>query len=141
MNIRTVYECPHCNAPLTSKERPEACPKCNYDFGTATIKYKAPLTLYEQREKLLDKAGHRNAVLELEADKAKSILNDALNIIELIAVKKASPSDISTMVAQAKRIGEIATKYEEFLNAGGRLTITEGDLDESKKTGVREDTP
>jgi hypothetical protein len=141
-SIKSIYECPHCHAPLTASRRPDKCPACGYDFGEAINEYKYPVTLHEQYERLQTKIAHCDAVLNMPIEKANHIMNDALNIIETIAAKNVRASDISYLIGMATQIGQIATKYHEFLQEGGRhvpsLYFKEGDAREPEETAVRE---
>lgn len=134
--IKTLYECPHCKETLTASRRPEKCPnpKCGYDFGEALNEYKYPVTLGEQLERMLTKQVHHDAVIAMPIEKANFMMNDALNIIQTIPAKNVKASDIRHLVMMAIQIGEIATKYHEYLEAGGRhvpsLFIKEGDTNE-----------
>lgn len=141
--IRHIYECPHCEAPITSQKRPDKCPECGYSFGEAGLDYKAPMTLSEQHERLSNDLAHYAAILDLSMEKANSIMNDALNIIETLSAKKVKTSDIRYLVQMGKKIGEIATKYDEFIVAGGKhgpsLFLIEGDTSDTKKTADGEE--
>jgi hypothetical protein len=138
--ILNTYECPHCSEPLISSKRPDKCPnpKCGYDFGEAINEYKYPVTLREQLERMLTKAAHHDAVIGMPIVKANFMMNDALNIIETIAAKNVKTSDIRNLITMAIRIGDIATKYHEYLEAGGKhvpsLFIKEGDTGDVQKT-------
>lgn len=145
-SIKQIYECPHCNAPLTASRRPEKCPACGYDFGEAISEYKYPLTLREQFERMQTKQTHHDAVIAMPIEKANFVLNDALNIIETLPAKNVRASDIRTLVMMSIKIGNIATKYHEYLEAGGRhvpsLFFKEGDANEQlPQTTVREGPP
>jgi hypothetical protein len=60
------------------------------------------------------------AIAELPIDKANSIMNDALVLIETISGKNTPVSGMRDLVAMGIRIGEIATAYHKYLEAGGR---------------------
>lgn len=135
-SIKQIYECPHCHETLTASRRPDKCPnpKCGYDFGEAINEYKYPVTLREQFERMQSRHAHLDAVIAMPVEKALFMMNDALNIIETIPAKNVPASDIRNLVALAMRIGNIATKYNEYVEAGGRhvpaLFIKEGDTNE-----------
>lgn len=137
-SIKQLYECPHCHETLTASRRPDKCPniKCGYDFGEAINEYKYPVTLREQLERMLSKQAHYDAVLAMPIEKANFMMNDALNIIETIPAKNVKASDIRSLVMMAIKIGNVATKYHEYLEAGGRhvpsLFIKEGDTNEQQ---------
>ena len=134
--VKQCYECPNCKEPLIASRRPDKCPnpKCGYDFGEAINEYKYPVTLREQYERMQSKNAHLDAVIAMSVDKGLFILNDALNIIETMPAKNVPASDIRNLVAVAMKIGNIATKYNEYIEAGGRhvpaLFIKEGDKNE-----------
>lgn len=138
-NIKQVFECPHCQASLIGPNRPQTCPACKYDFGEATGDFKYPLTLSEQQERISNKIMHYEAILDMPVIKANFIMNDALNIIETIAAKNVRASDIRPLVLMAIKIGQIATQYDGFIEAGGKhvpsLFFKEGDGNELPKTG------
>jgi hypothetical protein len=99
-----------------------------------------PTTITEQTAVINDRVAHIAFVLSMPIDIANDVMNDALNIIETIPGKKVKASDIRTLMGMAIKIGEIAKKYEEFLQAGGTHTPelfikTSGDQNESQKTG------
>jgi hypothetical protein len=135
-SIKTIYECPHCHETLTASRRPEKCPnpKCGYDFGEALMEYKYPVTLQEQFERMKSKHAHLDSVIAMPIEKSMFMMNDALNIIETVSAKNVPASDIRSLVTMAMRIGNIATKYNEYIEAGGRhvpaLFIKEGDKNE-----------
>lgn len=135
-SIKQLYECPHCHETLTASRRPDKCPnpKCGYDFGEAINEYKYPVTLREQLERMLSKHAHYDAILAMPIEKANFMMNDALNIIETVPAKNVKASDIRTLVMMAIKIGNIATKYHEYLESGGRhvpsLFIKEGESNE-----------
>lgn len=138
--VKQCYECPHCHEPITASRRPEKCPnpKCGYDFGEAANEYKYPVTLREQLERMNSKNAHLDAVIAMSVDKALFILNDALNILETVSAKNVPASDIRNLIAIGIRIGNIATKYNEYIEAGGRhvpaLFLKEGDKNEPVST-------
>lgn len=140
--IKAIYECPHCHAPLTATKRPDKCPACGYDFGEAINEYKYPVTLHEQYERMQSRVAHHDAVIAMPVEKANHIMNDALNIIQTIPVKNVRASDIRSLIVMAIQIGQIATKYHEYLEAGGRhvpsLFFKEGDTSELPKTTAGE---
>jgi len=144
-SVKTVYECPHCEAPLTSPKRPDKCPACGYSFGEAIMEFKYPLPLSEQMERIQNAPQLYQAILDMPITKANFIMNDALNIIETISAKNVPVSDISSVVMMAIKIGKIASQYHEFLAAGGKhvpsLFITEGEENERSSDRVREDPP
>jgi hypothetical protein len=121
--IKNVYTCPRCEEGITSDEKPEKCPGCGAKFpALGTSGFAEPVTISEQRQRLGDEVAHRRFVLSLKMEVANDIMNDALNIIQTIPVKKVPVADIRDLVGMAIRIGEIATKYHEFLAAGGTHT-------------------
>ena len=138
MKIGAVYECAHCGEPMTSEKRPARCSTCGYSFGEPGTEYKPPMTLSEQHERINNKKEHFAAILNLPNEKALAILNDALNIIETMSAKKVKASDIRYLVQMGIKIGQIATKYDEFIQAGGmhgpELVANEGETNEPKKT-------
>jgi hypothetical protein len=140
--ILQTYECPHCSAPLTAVKRPDKCPGCGYDFGEAINEYKYPVTLFEQSERLLRPHAHLDAVIAMPVEKALSVLNDALHILETLSAKNVPLLDIRELVQRGIRIGNIATKYDEYIQAGGKhvpsLFIKEGDKDVVQKTASGE---
>lgn len=74
------------------------------------------------------------------------MVNDALNIIETLPAKKVPASDIRYLVEMAMKIGQIATKYDEYIRAGGKhvpsLFINEGDTkNESESEPARRAPP
>jgi hypothetical protein len=121
VKIKSVYECPRCTAPLTitSNERPKTCPECKYDFGEGGDTYKLPLTLTEQLDRLMSKEAYYDVILDMPIEKANSIMNDALHIIQTVPGKNVGVSGIRILVETSIKIGQIATKYREFLEAGG----------------------
>lgn len=119
VTIKHAYVCPRCEEGITADFTDPRCPKCGLGLGTST-RYVDPLTLDEQRMKLKDPGAHLRAVLELKVVKALSVLQDALNIIETLSVKKASIADIRPMIEMGMSIGNIATAYDAFIRAGGK---------------------
>lgn len=120
IKIKGAYQCPHCEEVINSSRRPKVCPGCNYDFGSVISDYKYPHTLREQFEKLNDKPAFYDTVINMPIEKANAIMNDALNIIETISAKNVQVSDISQVIRMSIKIGQIATKYHEYLAEGGK---------------------
>lgn len=137
--IVAVYECPHCNAPLTSGKRPETCPECKYNFGEAAMDFKLPVMLSEQNVRLQNKTAYLDTIIDLPIEKANFILNDALNIVQTVPIKNVRVSDIRELMQMAIAIGQIATKYQEYLEAGGKhgpsLFFKEETQDGSSRSG------
>lgn len=120
IEIKTLYECPHCSSSLLSDKRPEICPSCKYEFGTGTTaRYRYPITLSEQHEALKNVLQFNSIIVDMPVEKANFIVNDALNIIKTLPAKNVRVSDIRSLVTMAIQIGEIAKKYQEYLEAGG----------------------
>ena len=82
--------------------------------------YTPPYTLTEQHEKYLDSKTYVEVLLDLPINKANSIMNDALSLIEVLAGKNTSTSDIRNIVGMAIKVGEIAKAYDQFLSVGGK---------------------
>ena len=146
-SVKTVYECPRCEAPLIGDKRPDECPVCKFSFGEATLVYKTPMPLSEQRVRLKNDGKFYEAILDLSIEKANDILNDALNIVETLPAKNVKVSDISQVVRMAIKIGQLATKYHEFLIEGGKhvpdlfIQAEEVKENERKKDRIREEPP
>jgi hypothetical protein len=72
------------------------------------------------------------------------MMNDSLNIIETIPAKNVRASDIRYLVMMAIRIGEIASKYHEYLEVGGKhvpsLYIKDGGASDASTEGIREES-
>lgn len=120
-SIKSIYQCPRCEESMTvDTGRPKNCPGCGYEFSAAVLGYKYPLTMHEQHEKLQKDAEHRQALLDMPIDKANSIMNDSLNIMQVLPGKIVTKSDIRELMGMAIKIGEIAKAYEAFLIAGGQ---------------------
>jgi hypothetical protein len=149
--IKSVYQCPRCQESLTASERPEHCPKCGFEFDSAaeTATYVYPRTLSEQHEQLADVAAFTDACLAMPITKANDILNDALTVIRTLPAKNVAVSGIRDLIEMGIRIGEMAEKYKEFLEAGGahvpdlvlRAEETRGAKNDVQKEGARTDTP
>ena len=122
--IRHIYQCPRCDSGVTATASTTECPQCGLALGVQAggRGFNPPLTLFEQQIHRNDKAGHLRALLELPHEKVMAVLQDALNIMEAIAVKKASATDIRSVVELGTRIGDIAKAYDAFIHAGGRHT-------------------
>lgn len=118
--VKMIYECPRCFEGISSQSRPKFCPNCKNEFGPVTETYTAPMTLTEQFKKLRTADAYARFIQRLSIEKSNDILNDALSVVEMLPGKMSDISDIRIVVGLAKRIGEIATKYEEFLQAGGK---------------------
>lgn len=136
VKIKNTYVCPKCEEGVTADEKPTHCPACRAKFpAPGYAGFEDPVTITEQQERIKDEAAHMAFVVDLPVDIANNIMNDALNIIQTIPVKKVKVSDIRTMMRMAIQIGEVARKYEEFLLAGGTHTpdlfIKVGEDDES----------
>lgn len=120
-SIKSLYQCPRCEEGMTvDKGRPKNCPGCGYEFSDAVLGYKYPLTMHEQHEKLRKDAEHRQALLDMPIEKANSIMNDSLNIMQILPGKIVTKEDIRHLMGMAIQIGEIAKAYETFLIAGGQ---------------------
>ncbi len=121
--LKAVFQCPRCAEGITSATRPKICPACKYEFVKQEQSgYAAPLTLTEQYNKYRNQPEYIRFVQSLGPEKTNDILNDALTIVASLPGKSADVSDIRLVVEIAKSIGEIATKYDEFLRAGGKHT-------------------
>lgn len=120
-HIKSVFLCPRCEEGITSIEITASCPNCGLPLGKQALDpYTPPYTFSEQNEKYLHREQLLNVLENLPIEKANSIVNDALLIIENIAGKKTRVEGIRTLMGMAIRIGEVATAYENFLKAGGR---------------------
>jgi hypothetical protein len=97
------------------------CPNCGLPLGRQPeLPYTPPRTLTEQHEKYKDTELLTNTILDLPIEKANSIVNDALAIVELLPGKKNTVSDIRIIVELAIRIGNIASAYHKYLEDGGK---------------------
>jgi hypothetical protein len=120
-SIKHIFQCPRCENDVTSFETVMQCPICGLPLGKMEAEpYTAPYTLSEQHLKFKDSLKYAKALAELPPDKALSILNDALNIVENIGGTKSPSEDIRNMVKMAMRIGRIASAYDHFIQAGGK---------------------
>jgi hypothetical protein len=118
--IKTLYQCPRCSEGITATQRPKHCPNCKYDFGEGASNYNYPLTLSEQHMRLQKRDEYHDALIAMPITKANSVMNDALNIVQVLPAKNVPVSDIRSLVTMAIQIGEIAKKYHEYLIAGGK---------------------
>lgn len=119
--IKNIYVCPRCEEGIvTNQAGSTVCPTCGMVVGPSqTAYYKPPLTLHEQHQKLCSDSQHLNVIIELTQDKTLGILQDALNILETVAVKKLPVAGIRPIVEIGMKIGAIASAYDAFLQAGG----------------------
>jgi hypothetical protein len=119
--IKVCFQCPRCEAGITSIENTVSCPGCGLPLGKQPVSpYSPPYSFSEQHLKYTNTELLLDVLSGLPIEKANSIMNDALLIIENIAGKKTPVEGISLLVRMAIRIGEIAKTYEEFLTAGGK---------------------
>lgn len=146
IEIKTLYECPHCKSSLLSEKRPEVCPSCNYEFSAGTVqRYRYPHTLSEQHEAINNAMQFHTVIADMPIAKANFIVNDALNIIKTLPAKNVRVSDIRSLVTMAIQIGEIAKKYQEYLEVGGThvpsLFIQDKEEKGGNKTRLGGETP
>ena len=121
MKIENIYVCPKCDYATTGQLKPKFCRECGYSFiENAFDTYTTPITITEQLAKLNNLEGARDAILNLTQDKALSILDDALKIMETIGGRKTPTVDIRPIVDRAIIIGQIGKAYDEFILAGGK---------------------
>jgi hypothetical protein len=119
--ISGIFLCPRCEAEVLSIKTAFSCPNCGLPLGRQPVApYTPPYTLFEQHEKYQDKEAFVNVVINLPIEKANSMLNDALAVIELIAGKINSTSDIRIVMGLARKIGDIANAYHTYLEVGGK---------------------
>lgn len=120
-NIQLCYICPRCDHALASIDNVTACPSCGLPLGKQDVDpYTPPYTLSEQHYKYLNSDRLVSVLADMPIEKANNIMNDALIIIENVAGKKTRVEGIRELMQMAIRIGEIASAYEKFLQAGGR---------------------
>lgn len=140
--LKAVFQCPRCAEGITSMTRPKVCPACKYEFARGDqAGYTAPLTLTEQFNKYRNQPEYISFVQSLGPEKTNDILNDALTIVATLPGKLADVSDIRFVVDIAKSIGEIASKYDEFLRAGGKHTYSLVNSTTKKETQDGNSTP
>jgi len=119
--IEYVYSCPRCGEGITSKSLNTRCPTCQLVLGTKEVEpYEYPYTMVEQHHKYGDSRTQLDKLINIPKDKAASMLNDALLIVETFPAQKAQIDDIRFMAELAVRVGDIAQKYLDYLDAGGR---------------------
>ena len=119
--IKSIFLCPRCEEGITSIETTTVCPNCALPLGKQILDaYTPPYTLSEQNEKYKDQERFARVVSELPIAKANSMLNDALVILETVPGKINRIEDIRYLVETGIRIGNIATGYQKFLEAGGK---------------------
>ena len=143
--VSGVFICPRCEEGVSSIETTTECPSCGLPLGKKELApYTPPYTFTEQHEKFKDSESYVGALIHLPINKANSIMNDALSLIEVIAGKNTPTADIRNIVSMAISIGEIAKAYDAFLSSGGRhvptffikTTTSTGDSNvQPKKTG------
>lgn len=120
--IKSILICPRCDAGITASDSTTNCPECGLILGTKIgPDYQPPLTLTEQHLKFQDDQRHLEVLINLPIEKANSMLNDALNILETVTAKKVNISDIRNLMGMALRIGELAKAFDSYLQAGGKL--------------------
>jgi hypothetical protein len=140
--IKTIFSCPRCDNGITSIETTTKCPSCGLPLGKYNDDpYTPPLTFTEQHEKHRDTKLHVKAITELPIEKANSIMNDALSIMELIAGKKENTSGISMLIGMGIKIGEIAKAYDAYLTAGGKHVPSFYTTSTASKPGDKQDEP
>lgn len=121
--IQSVFLCPRCEEGITSIAKTTECPSCGLPLGKQlSDTYTPPYTLTEQHEKLGAKEDYVRFLTDLPTNKANSIMNDALSLIEVVSGKNNSAADIRNLVSMAIRIGEIGKAYDAFLSVGGKHT-------------------
>ena len=124
VKINTIMVCPRCQEANTGEAESINCGHCGFPLGaqTANVKaYTTPYTLTEQHAKYGDDKKYLEAIMKMDLDKMMSIMNDALNIVEILPTCKNSPNvGISNLIGLAKSIGDIARAYENYLIAGGK---------------------
>lgn len=119
--IKYTYACPRCDEGVTSKTINTECPKCGLPLGPdSRIPYTPPYTLSEQHHKYDDAELRLAALLAIPTEKALCMLEDAHWIVQTIAGKKASVTDISFMMGLAVKTGAMAQRYLDYLEAGGK---------------------
>ena len=119
--IKQIFLCPRCENGITSVESTTSCPSCGLPLGKQLLDpYVPPYSFSEQHLKYTNTELLLDVLSSLPIEKANSIMNDALLVIENIAGKKTPVEGISLVVKMAIRIGEIAKAYEDFLTAGGK---------------------
>ena len=150
--VQSIYQCARCESEIVAISTTVECPACGLPLGKYhDDPYTPPLTFTEQHIKHRDTKRFVTVLSELSVEKANSIINDALSVMESIGGKKCEISGIRTMIEMSVRIGEIAKAYDAFLQAGGKhipsyyLTpttpIVTGDTNEHlQKAGAREET-
>jgi hypothetical protein len=107
---------------MTSEQLNIECPSCGLLLGKKDnfTPYTYPYTLCEQHYKYEDQEKFLERLRDMPLEKAMSVLNDALNIVETIGAKNLETPGISSLVGLAMKIGEVAKAYQAFLEAGGR---------------------
>ena len=121
MKIENIYVCPKCDYATPGSKKPRYCTECGYSYIENNFStYTSPVTITEQLKKLNNLEGARDAILGLTQDKALSILDDALKIVETLAGRKTKAVDIRTIVERAIAIGEVAKAYDAYIKAGGK---------------------
>jgi hypothetical protein len=119
--ISNLFICPRCEEGITSIETATACPSCGLPLGKQNVPpYTPPFTFTEQHDRLKDTEHLTITLADLPIEKANSIMNDALLLMETLPGKNTTPPGIRQMVKLAIRIGEIASAYEKYLEAGGK---------------------
>lgn len=120
-NILHVFLCPRCEEGITSIQTATACPSCGLPLGKHPVApYTPPYTFTEQHHRFKEVETLSRTLADLPIDKANSIMNDALLLMETLSGKNTPTKGIRDMVKLAIRVGEIATAYEKYLEAGGK---------------------
>lgn len=119
--VSSLYVCPRCEEGISAIKQIVSCPSCGLPLGKQTqAPYTPPYTLTEQHQKYQDTKQYVQALQDLRIEKANSIMNDALSLIEIVAGKNTPIADIRNLIEMAIRIGDIAKAYDAFLIAGGK---------------------
>jgi hypothetical protein len=121
--VKLVLICPRCQEGITAGSDNVKCPKCEFPLGPRPEgrALLPPMTLTEQKIKSgASDMEMFETISNLSADKACSIVNDALLILETLPGKKSELAGISPLVEMSLRIGELAKAYDAFLRAGGK---------------------
>jgi hypothetical protein len=119
-HINYARTCPRCEEGINSSELNIKCPTCGFQLGPEVPRYQYPLTMCEQHQKYVDGPAHLELLMSMPHEKAMSIINDSLNIVETASAKNGSVSEIRDMLGIAMRVGEVAKAYLDYLNAGGK---------------------